>query len=505
MTQLAITMLIIAGFLTLMDWRKGLAMCVFVGIAQDPLRKLAPNQPVYYVVLVGLIFAVAWVRAGLLRVPLAPSVLQGWKQNLKLPFSVFIALVLAQALHSFVRYGSTMMPLIGLLVWLAPIPAVMLAYQYALRRGALGVRRLMFVYVLLAMASMSGVYLEYVGYEWPVLGEIGEGQVIFDLGTVLKAYSGFFRASEIAAWHGAAIACFVFILSVGKRVTLFRVVLALSLIALLASLGVLTGRRKMLVEVTVFISSYVFLVAWLQRGMARLAISVLAAGAITYLAIVGLMAPDPAQRSTRPEMDAERAVRIEGYVARGRSVFADVPERMNQLGLQPVMWAVNNFGWMGAGLGTGSQGTNAIAEANNISRGPAEGGLGKATMELGVPGLLAIFWALLALSRHLRRQLITTTQLSPQHARLSYGLVAFLVANTATFSVATQAFSDLFILLILGWSAGFLLAMPVLAARGDRVKRGAQAMAEGSAIGARWIVPTPRAPGSLPSPVRDQW
>jgi hypothetical protein len=54
-------------------------------------------------------------------------------------------------------------------------------------------------------------------------------------------------------------------------------------------------------------------------------------------------------------------------------------------------------------------------------------------------------------------------RLSPQHARMAFGFLAFLVANAATFSVATQAYSDLFILLILGWCLGFLLAMPQLA------------------------------------------
>jgi hypothetical protein len=71
-------MVIIAGLLTLLDWRKGLMLCVLIGVAQDPLRKLAPNQPVYYVLLVGVIFGIAWLRAALIGVPLGPSAIQGW-------------------------------------------------------------------------------------------------------------------------------------------------------------------------------------------------------------------------------------------------------------------------------------------------------------------------------------------------------------------------------------------------------------------------------------------
>lgn len=471
MTQLTMALLLTAGLLSLLDWRKGLMMCVLVGIAQDPLRKLAPGQPVYYVLLVGVVFGMAWLRAASMRIPLGPSVIQGWKQNLKAPFSLFVGLVAAQAMHSFVRYDSALMAGIGLLVWLAPIPAVVLAYQFAARRGILGVRRWMLIYVLLALASLSGVYLEYVGFQWRVLGEIGEGQTIYDLGTVLKAHSGFFRASEIAAWHTAAIACFVFILALGKRPTVMRVLLAAGLIGILVSLGILTGRRKMLVEITIFITTYVFLVAWLQRGMARLAVMVVVMGFVGYVAIVGFVAPDLVQSSYSKSLRMENAQKIEGYAVRGQSVFVDLPRRVNELGVQPVIWSIDSFGWFGAGLGTGSQGTNQIAEAHNINRGAAEGGLGKVAMELGVPGLFLSLWLVIALARHLRQQLEVVTRISPQHTRVAYGLVAFLAANIATFSVATQAYSDLFILLILGWCLGFLLAMPALAVKGDGVRR----------------------------------
>ncbi len=460
----------LTGLLTLLDWRKGMVMCVLIGVAQDPLRKLAAGQPVYYVVLVGVIFALTWIRAALMGVPLSPSAVQGWKQNLKIPVSLFVTLVLAQAVHSLAAYDSLLMPGIGLLVWLSPIPAVVLAYQFAVRRGLAGVRGLMVAYVAIALVSLSGVYLEYQGVQSRLLGEIGEGQIIYDVGTVLKAYSGFYRASEIAAWHAAAIACFIFMLSIGKKATVARVLVALMLIAILVSLGILTGRRKMLVEITVFICAYFFLVAWLQRGTARLAMVVLLAGAVGYIGIVGFVAPDNVQRSGNSTY-VKNAQRIEGYAARGQTVFADLPARVNQLGVQPILWAVDRFGWLGAGLGTGSQGTNAIAEANNIDRGAAEGGLGKITMELGVPGLLMAAWVLVALAHHLRRQLRPVVKVSPQHARMAFGMIAFLVANAATFSVATQAYSDLFILLILGWCLGFLLAMPALAVNGDAPRR----------------------------------
>jgi hypothetical protein len=60
---------------------------------------------------------------------------------------------------------------------------------------------------------------------------------------------------------------------------------------------------------------------------------------------------------------------------------------------------------------------------------------------------------------------------SPRIARLSFGLFSFLVANLAAFSVATQAYGDLFVLLMLSWTLGFLLVVPVLVERGLRARQ----------------------------------
>ena len=44
------------AILALTRWRWGLFLCVLVGLLQDPLRKVAPDQPVFFVVLVGVVF-----------------------------------------------------------------------------------------------------------------------------------------------------------------------------------------------------------------------------------------------------------------------------------------------------------------------------------------------------------------------------------------------------------------------------------------------------------------
>lgn len=469
MLEIAIALVFVCALLAASNWRQGLMLCVLMAILQDPLRKLTPNEPAYFVLLVGVVFAAAALGAALGRTRLMPNVIQGWKPQVGKPFTLYVVLVALQAVHSLARFGSPQISIIGLIGYLAPIPAVVFAYQFAVRKGLPGVRGWMWFYVAAAMASLSGVYLEYVGFNWQALGEVGEGIVLYDVGGILKVYSGFFRSSEIAAWHVAAISCFLFVLLIGRKLTLPRIVIVLALISLLVSLGMLTGRRKMLVEIVVFVSAYMFLVAWFQRRATRPAIMAAMAGVLGYVLVVGAMSPDQAVSSAR-HLKLDPGEKFQHYTTRSSTVFGDVPQRFDELGVQPVMWAINEYGFFGAGLGTGSQGTQHVAASASINRGAAEGGLGKITMELGVPGLFVVAWLLRMFGRYIRKALEVTTKTSPQHARMAYGFVAFLIANTATFSVATQAFGDLFVLLMMGWSMGFVLAMPVLAAKSVEIR-----------------------------------
>lgn len=466
MPELAFLLLLFGALIAFFDWRKGLPICILTALLQDPMRKLAPDQPVYFVLFAGIVFAAAWAGAYFSRIRLGPAVIPDWGRYLRRPFALFVAVIVLQGVHSLVRWGSPPMTGIGLLSYMLPVPAVMLAYQFAARGGGLAdARRLMLFYLMLAALWLASIYLEYLGFESPMLGEVGAGVVVYDVGMILKGYAGLFRATEIAGWHTGTAACFLVILIWGRKLSPLKMALIMLAVALLIGVGLLTGRRKLLVQLVIFASVYVFLVAWFRSNAARLAVAALAAGFIAYVSIIGLMDADPGEKAF--DSHGVRVTADERYLAymlRGQSVIDDVGERFDQLGIQPVFWAVGAFGWFGAGLGTGSQGTQYVAGTENINRGAAEGGLGKITMELGVPGLLVALWLVVAFVRHVWRQLGGVARISPLHANFAFGLVAFLAANAAAFAVATQAFGDLFILLTLGWAMGFLLAVPVMAA-----------------------------------------
>jgi len=458
MREITIFLLAIACLLALNNWRVGFSLIVLTGLLQDPLRKLVPDQPVYFVMFAAVIFVSAYLGALKSGARLSPSAIPGWNISLAKPFNVFLVLVTLQAAHSLVRFSSPLMTAIGLVVWLAPVAAIMLSYQFCIRRGMAGVRSWMSFYCTTSILFLGSVYIQSAGADWRVLGEVGEGIIIYDLGTILEANSGLFRSSEIAAWHASAVSCFLFVLTLGGKVKLRQFILTVALVAILVGIGLLTGRRKMLLEIVIFFIAFLGLTAAFQSNRRGQAFGFLLIGALAFSTVMSVMGPD----SPREEAVQRQLNTYQEYSLRGQSVFSDAPERLINLGFSPVSWAIESVGWLGSGLGTGSQGTAGIADGQrNIWA--AEGGLGKIVVELGVPGLLLAVWFLLAGWSHLKKLLRVTNQLSPIHARFAYGLLAFLIAKGASFSVAAQAYSDPFILIIMGISVGFLLAMPTLA------------------------------------------
>lgn len=459
MLEFSFLILFIFSVAAMTNWRWGFALCILMAVLQGPMRKLVVDQPVYFVMFVGVVFVAALFGAMIKRVPLLPHRIDGWTKNVGVPFQLFLLLIVAQAVHSLVTLESPVITGIGLLSYLAPIPAIVLAYQFALRQGIIGVCRWMRFYVIVATLAITTVFIEFLGFDWVILGQVGGDMMISYGSEQYKGNSGIFRATEIAAWHASAIACFSFILFWGKRFTVSRIILALLFIAFLVGLGVLTGRRKMIIQIVIFLSTYIGLITWFRRGNGRVAVMSFALGIIGYIGVAGWWAPDPGDKffvqSSQNMADGNPNIIQE----RTQTVFADVPARVKKLGIEPVSWAIDEQGWLGGGLGVGSQGAQHFGAKGS---GAAEGGLGKLTLELGVPGLLLAFWMLFAFGRYIWRLLAYLAKDAPAYANLGYGLVAFLFANAAAFSVATQAYGDVFILLTLGFSMGFLLALPTL-------------------------------------------
>jgi hypothetical protein len=466
MIGLTIALLAVLTFWAFAEWRLGLVLCLATAILQDPLRKLTPDKPVIFVVLVGAVFGAAFLGAWAQDVPLTPRSIFGRERRLATTMWLLLTLVILEAFNSLFRFGNPMISLVGLLTYLLPLPSIAFAYQLVVRGGEARIYQFMTAYLVGTTLALTTVYLEYAGYNWPVFGQVGGNLLLFDkyVGGVIVPHSGIFRASEIAAWHAMTCTCLVLLLVTLRKFNFLTLLTAAIVVALLIGAAILTGRRKAIVEVAVFASTYCILWFVLHKGAAKLGIALAVAGLVGFSWLVIQMGDSPAY------VDQE-TLSYNRYVERSKTVFEDVPSRFTELGIAPIMWAYEGFGLFGAGLGVGTQGTQYFGGGGAIGAGAAEGGLGKIALELGIPGLFLIAWFAILVFNYLWRIMRDASQVSPRTARLSYGLFSFLVANVAAFSVATQAYGDIFILLILSWTLGFLLAVPVLLERELRARQ----------------------------------
>src|SRR5262249_52553307 len=132
-------------------------------------------------------------------------------RQLAVSFLVLAVLIIVQAFNSYIRFENPPMTLIGLATYLLPFLSIAFAYQLVFRQGQYPINQFMKWYIVCIAIALTTVYLEFLGYRSPVLGQVGKFFVVFDqaTGAILQSSSGIFRASEIAGWHAMTAACFL--------------------------------------------------------------------------------------------------------------------------------------------------------------------------------------------------------------------------------------------------------------------------------------------------------
>jgi len=427
------------------DWKRGLWICILVGFLQDPVRKLIPGEPVMVTISVGGILLLTAIIAMLRNISISPLQMHEWTNRLSVPFGAFLLILIFQCFHTWIRYENLLLACVGFISYLTPFITMVLAYRAALERPDYIVKLLKF-YTAASLVVSATIYFEYLGMDWQVLGEVGKGIVIYDLGTAFRGMTGLMRSPDIAAWHMAtAIGFFVIlVLTVGRSRNV--VIGGLIVLAILGA-GILTGRRKIILQVLIFLSVYWVLLVAFSRGSRRLG------GLAIMLAILGYALLLGAERG-----GSQDSAFFDLYVERGKTAFEDVEDRVQSLGISSIGWAYNRAGFFGAGAGVATQGARFFREWSFGLEGPAEGGFGKITAELGVPGLAITLWLLIAMCRVMWRQLKVIAT-DPIAAKLAYGFIGLAIANFIAFMVATQVFGDLFVLMLLGVIIGSFFAL----------------------------------------------
>lgn len=456
MTDLEVyAMMAVALAFCVVNWRAGLTICLLVGFLQDPLRKVMPGEPVFFTALVGAPLAATLIGAYLRRVRLSFRPVHSWNKVLRTPLNLFILFVLIQSLAGVARTGNPAIGAIGVLSYLSPLPAVILGYQFS--RSERDITKLVKVYLAIGVLMVSGIYISYAGYDWQALKAVGEGLFIYTVEEGrLDLYSGFMRSPEIAAWHAAASVCLLILLSLAirKRVTLKWVAGVLVMFLLGALL--LTGRRKFLVEIVLFVSIYALLLIWFHRTAIKSTVVsksaiLLAAGLVVGSVSYMCFASDVVATEIRP------------YYERGVSVRNDATQRVSAMTIDSFQYVIAQNGILGSGAGTGSQGAQYFGGGSDIVGAAAEGGLAKVLAELGIPGLALLLWLVISLARYIWSIVLYMTHskdVDPALSKIVFGLAAFLMTNGFVYIVAHQVFGDPFVLIVLGFFLGFVMAAP---------------------------------------------
>lgn len=442
-TFAALLMLSVA--VALVDWRRGWLLAILCGVLQDPARKLTPGTPVVMTLSIVVVYVMVLFAA--------QSTLQAHAREFSRRFSnikvsgalVFVFLILA-AVNGLATFGlvNWKAPALAIFVYCAPIPAVLLGFTYLQREEQM--YHFFRFYAAITSVAMIGTVLEYFSVPWHALGTVAltdEFNLRFLPGLQIRMLSGFYRAPDIMGWHAATLA--IIGIAMTLRAGSVRVAWPWMLVMSWGFLNCLiSGRRKAVYMVAVFAA------AFLLRYFRRLTTTQVMAIALAGLALFFVV------RKVGQDEDASV------YTRGASTTTSEVFERLEG----GVVGTIDQFGLMGAGLGTATQGVYHVLSTQGMTQvGWQEGGLGKLTMELGVPGLMAVavFAAtlllfMLKLTRH------PDVPGSSQFLRAT--LFGIVIADVVEFIVSAQAYSDAGLALI---SAFFLGCLFATAALDDRV------------------------------------
>lgn len=439
--------IIFAGFMflsvaiALLDWRRGWLLAIVCAFLEDPARKLTPGTPVVMTLSVIVIYVVVLFSSQAHLQRQFADLSRRFAQVYSAALLFMLFLVLA-AINGVATYGLELwkVPALSLFIYTAPLPAIVLGYAYAQKEEQiLDVFRF---YAIVTTIGLIGTPLEFYKVDSRALGMVAlpEGLTRYLPGIQIRLLSGFYRGPDIMGWHAAMLTIIGMTMAVRSRA--LRQAWPWILVAGWGFLNcILSGRRKAIYMVAAFAAVFVW--RYLRRlnlgqGLAFVAIGLMMLGVVHNLKSKEESSVYATGASTTRE---EVLTRLEGG----------------------LFGTIEQFGFMGAGLGTATQGVrHFLGHDQNI--GWQEGGLGKLAVEVGVPGLLAAVLTFMVLLRALLK--ITAypdEEGSTQLLRCS--LFGIFIANVANFMASAQAYSDAGLTLLTCFFLGCLLATATLSER----------------------------------------
>jgi hypothetical protein len=427
--------MLMAASIALVDWRRGWLMAMAVAFLQDPARKLTPGTPVIMTLSNVAIYAIVIFSA--------QGTLQRSFRELSRRFSgvyatgaIFAFFLVLGAFNGLFTYGIEYwkVPVLSLFIYVAPIPAVLLGYAYA--RDEESIVGLFRFYAVLTSIALIGTPLEYLKVNWAALGMVNlpEGFIRHLPGIQIRILSGFYRAPDIMGWHAAMLTIVGMTMALRARVA--RVAWPWMVVASWGFFNsLISGRRKAVYMVAVFAAA--FLWRYIRRVNSSQLLSFAFVGVLMFFTIHRMGQSEESSvyaRGAAATTEGEVFARLEGGVVE----------------------TIGQFGFLGAGLGTATQGVHHLT-GHDENIGWQEGGLGKLAIEVGLPGLLAAAVLMFVLIRTLMK--ITAFRDETGSTQLMRcALFGIFAANVVEFMVSAQAYSDAGLTLMTAFLLGCLLA-----------------------------------------------
>lgn len=443
----------------LRDWRRAWYALIVCGVVQDPVRKLAPGQPVAISFLVVVLFVAILFSARRELLASAKDFARRFP-NLYATFTVFLITLLIAGLNGLMTYGIQhwKVPLVSFITYVAPLSAILMGYAWLQREEAM--LRFLRLYALLTAVAMIGSLLEYLRVESRILGAVSfTGDYIRHLpGIQIRLLSGFYRSPDIMALHAATLTCVGVMMALRsgmkKEIIFWYSAAGLGFLTCL-----LAGRRKAIYFIVVFCA--VILWRYIRRVRLSQAISIFGITVTLFLVLSNISSNE------------ETSI----YALGARASSDEFVQRLEG----GTFETFQQFGFMGAGLGTATQGVRHLL-GTDLNIGWQEGGLSKLAIEVGLPGILAILAiAWIVTSLWMRLTSIPDVDGSSQFLRVA--LFGFVVANGASFVASAQAYSDGVLALLAGFLVGCLFATAALDERLGT--RNAPVLSESPAMSAR--------------------
>lgn len=421
----------------LLDWRRGWFLVLLCGTLQDPARKMTPGSPVVMSLSVVVVYAVM-MFAGQEELKRRARELATRFGDLYIAFLMFLVTLGIAAVNGIVTFGFGLwkVPLLSLIIYTLPLPAVLVGYTWLREEKQL--EKMFVFYAAMTSVLMIGTVLEYLNVDSRALGTValGGANLRWLPGLEIRMLSGFYRAPDIMGWHAATLTSIGIIMAM-RRGSLSRAWPWIGVTAWGFLNCIISGRRKAVYMVGVFA------VAFLWRYFRRLRV----VEAVTF-GILGIAMVLVVQNLMKDESTS--------VYARGTGASsAELVERLEGGLGQTVV----QFGFLGAGLGTATQGTQHLT--SGMAFGWQEGGLGKLALELGVPGLFAVALLGFVLLR-LMLKISGHTDLPETSQVMRAGLFGMIGGDLATFLASAQAYSDPLLAVFTAFTLGALIGTAML-------------------------------------------